>query len=58
MQGLGALYYINQTLAYEGEWKQDKLHGKGVLYNENPQFISHSKHWQNMNSIENGWSRY
>lgn len=35
MQGKGVLYYSSKKLAYEGEWKQDKLNGYGVLYNEN-----------------------
>jgi len=37
MQGKGTLYYSNGRIAYQGEWKNDSLSGKGILYNENPQ---------------------
>jgi hypothetical protein len=33
MEGKGVLYYSSGKIAYEGEWKQDRLHGYGVLYN-------------------------
>ncbi len=33
MQGRGALYYTSGKIAYQGEWKDDKLHGYGVIYN-------------------------
>lgn len=33
MEGRGALYYANGQIAYEGEWKDDKLNGYGILYN-------------------------
>jgi hypothetical protein len=33
MDGHGALYYPDGRIAYEGQWKNDALHGKGVLYN-------------------------
>jgi hypothetical protein len=34
MEGRGALYYQSGKIAYEGEWKEDKLQGFGTLYNE------------------------
>ena len=34
MEGEGSLYYPSGKLAYEGQWKADKLDGYGVLYNE------------------------
>jgi hypothetical protein len=36
MNGRGTLYHPNNTIAYEGMWKDDELHGIGTLYNENP----------------------
>lgn len=33
MKGYGLLYYKNGALAYEGHWKADKFHGRGVIYN-------------------------
>jgi len=29
MEGFGTLYYASGGLAYMGEWKDDKFHGKG-----------------------------
>jgi antitoxin component YwqK of YwqJK toxin-antitoxin module len=34
MNGKGTLYYPNDEVAYEGNWKDDQLHGYGTLYNE------------------------
>jgi len=31
MAGYGLLYYKNGALAYEGHWKGDKFHGRGVV---------------------------
>ena len=31
----GILYYGNENKAYEGEWKEDKEHGKRIEYYEN-----------------------
>lgn len=33
MSGKGILYYFNDKIAYDGEWKDDRLWGHGVLYN-------------------------
>jgi antitoxin component YwqK of YwqJK toxin-antitoxin module len=30
--GQGTLYYGNASIAYQGEWRNDKAHGRGVLY--------------------------
>jgi len=35
MQGRGVLYYSSGKIAYEGEWLEDRLHGYGVVYNDN-----------------------
>jgi len=34
MHGKGVLYYPNNEIAYDGEWKEDRLSGQGTLYNE------------------------
>jgi len=34
MSGKGVLYYPNKEIAYDGEWKEDQLWGRGTLYNE------------------------
>ncbi len=36
MDGYGKLYYPNEKLAYEGEWKNNAFNGKGTVYNEDP----------------------
>jgi hypothetical protein len=36
MYGKGVLYYPNNEIAYDGEWKEDQLWGRGTLYNEEP----------------------
>lgn len=33
MEGKGTLYYQSGKVAYEGNWIDDKFHGKGKLYN-------------------------
>jgi len=33
MNGKGVLYYPDNSIAYEGEWKDDQLSGYGTLYN-------------------------
>lgn len=34
MNGKGVLYYPDNSIAYDGEWKDDQLSGHGTLYNE------------------------
>jgi hypothetical protein len=33
MHGKGTLYYSYNKIAYEGDWREDRLWGYGVLYN-------------------------
>jgi len=40
MHGKGVLYYSSGKIAYEGDWKEDMLHGYGVLYNENIEVLN------------------
>ena len=40
MNGYGILYYEDQRIAYEGEWKDDMFSGKGSLYNECVEMVS------------------
>ena len=58
MEGRGALYYSNGELAYEGEWKQDQLDGYGVLYNQNPDYITAAVDWKNLDQITSCWVKY
>ncbi len=36
MDGNGTLFYPSGKKAYQGEWKENKFHGKGILYKEIP----------------------
>ena len=58
MEGRGALYYVNGELAYEGEWSQDQLHGYGVLYNENPVYITDPIDWKHLDQVQACWVKY
>ncbi len=39
MHGDGKLYYPSGKIAYEGNFKYDKFHGFGKLFNQNPTYI-------------------
>lgn len=36
MNGRGVLSYASGKIAYDGNWEEDRFHGFGALYNENP----------------------
>jgi hypothetical protein len=42
MHGRGNLKYSSGKIAYEGDWRNDKFEGFGVLYNENPALLYES----------------
>ena len=58
MEGRGALYYTNGDIAYEGEWKSDQLHGSGILYNENPVYVTSPIDGKRLNEIDSLWVKY
>ena len=35
MNGFAKLFYQSGEIAYEGYWMNDKLHGKGKVFNDN-----------------------
>ena len=47
MHGRGTLYYADGRIAYQGEWICDKLHGNGILYNQNPVKLTNSFDYRN-----------
>lgn len=47
MSGKGKLYYQSGRLAYEGNWSNDKFHGQGILYNDNPELLTRSFDYSN-----------
>jgi hypothetical protein len=40
MDGFAKLYYQNGEIAYEGYWKDDQFHGRGKVFNDNPQELN------------------
>lgn len=58
MQGRGVLYYQSHKIAYEGEWKQDQLHGYGVLYNEHIAVLDTEFDYQHLELIGDSWIKF
>lgn len=58
MQGRGALYYTDNQVAYEGEWHSDKLHGYGVLYNEQPGYAETGIDYRTLSNVRDAWVKY
>ena len=59
MCGFGKLYYETQQLAYEGQWYQDQFHGRGVVYNDQPDPVpAEGFDYTNMNQSEKYWQYY
>jgi hypothetical protein len=57
IDGFGVLFYPNGCIAYQGEWKLDKFHGKGIVYNENPAQINEFN-YRNFEELGEGWVKY
>ena len=47
MNGYGKIYYDSGVLAYEGLWYQDKIHGRGKLFNDSPQTMEEPFNYKN-----------
>jgi hypothetical protein len=58
MEGRGELYYGSGKIAYEGEWKQDRLDGYGVLYNENISVMMEEFDYNHIEKISDEWIKY
>ena len=60
MDGHGTLYYPDGRVAYEGQWQNDSLHGKGILYNENPVKIQGKYDFRSFDQCDNDecWIQY
>jgi antitoxin component YwqK of YwqJK toxin-antitoxin module len=48
----GILFYQNGEICYSGQWKDDKYHGKGVEYNENPQMLKSSFNYKDFAKLK------
>lgn len=58
MDGYGVLYYSSGAKAYEGNWKQDKFHEKGTVYNEGYTTITGEFDYTNFDEINDYWIKY
>jgi hypothetical protein len=58
MNGKGVLYYKLNKPAYDGSWINGQFHGSGVLYNENPQYLSGEFNFSNFDEIGDYWRKY
>ena len=58
MDGFGKLYYPNEKLAYEGEWKNNAFNGKGKVYNEEPVELAYSFDFTNFDYLQDHWDSY
>ena len=52
MHGKGTLEYSDGRIAYQGDWCNDQLHGKGILYNETPLIINGSLDYSNFGNCD------
>eukprot|EP01015_Nassula_variabilis_P029316 TRINITY_DN6275_c0_g1_i3.p1 TRINITY_DN6275_c0_g1~~TRINITY_DN6275_c0_g1_i3.p1 ORF type:complete len:329 (+),score=47.84 TRINITY_DN6275_c0_g1_i3:66-1052(+) len=58
MDGFGTLYYPGNKIAYQGQFKNDKFNGKGVVYNESPVPLNGMLDYSNFDSLEDHWVKY
>jgi antitoxin component YwqK of YwqJK toxin-antitoxin module len=58
MDGKGVLYYPNNQIAYDGEWKEDQLQGYGTLYNEEVGLLNVPFDYKNWEDVDEYWIRY
>lgn len=43
MNGIGKLYYDNGALAYDGGFQDNKVHGYGIMYNDQPKIPNYTQ---------------
>lgn len=54
----GQLYYDNGVKAYEGQFKNDKFHNFGHLYNKWPSNDTKPFDYKNFKLLGDGWTKY
>lgn len=52
------MYYPSGKIAYEGHWKNDKLDGFGVLYNEDVIKLKQSYDYRSFDHLGDCWVKY
>jgi hypothetical protein len=58
MHGKGVLFYPNNQIAYDGEWKNDQLSGYGILFNEQISQLEVPFDYHDWNDVEDYWEKY
>ena len=58
MDGYGKLYYPNNNLAYEGNWKDDKFEDRGIVYNDGIELNQFAIDYSDFSNIEDLWIKY
>lgn len=58
MNGFAKLYYQSGQIAYEGYWMNDKLHGKGKVFNDNPVQLHCSFDYKDFTGLDDHWLYY
>lgn len=58
MDGFGRLFYAGGVKAYEGQWKDDKFHGRGTVYNEGPAKLMGAFDYTNFDNVADFWVKY
>ena len=58
MHGHGKLYYEIGVLAYEGGFKEDCFHGRGVLWNYEAMIMKKDFDWRNLGKVGDYWKVY
>eukprot|EP01017_Pseudomicrothorax_dubius_P022531 TRINITY_DN24394_c0_g1_i1.p1 TRINITY_DN24394_c0_g1~~TRINITY_DN24394_c0_g1_i1.p1 ORF type:complete len:157 (+),score=43.88 TRINITY_DN24394_c0_g1_i1:284-754(+) len=58
MDGFGTLFFPSGAIAYQGEFREDKFEGQGVLNNEQPMKMTGEFNYHNFEDLEDQWTRY
>lgn len=52
MNGYGKLFYQNNSIAYDGNWKMDMFYGSGTVYNDHPVYNKGPLDYRDLNQIQ------
>lgn len=58
MNGYGRLFYESGELAYDGQWYRDEFHGRGKIYNDNPDVLTGSFDYRDFREQDQYWKYY
>ena len=58
MNGYGRLFYESGELAYDGQWYRDEFHGRGKIYNDNPDVLMGSFDYRDFREQDQYWKYY